>query len=148
MGTTSRITWFPRSLHLRPAPTSTVHHFHLADFSPSIFTRLLILQPTPFCNINCDYCYLPNRNSTMRMDIKIVRRAAERLRDDGLVGEELTVAWHAGEPLAMPLSFYKEAIKVFQDVLGSACNVSHSIQTNATLINDAWCEFFKKKTLA
>src|SRR5271165_1465056 len=24
------------------------------------YLDLLILQPTPFCNINCDYCYLPN----------------------------------------------------------------------------------------
>ena len=23
---------------------------------------LLVLQPSPFCNINCDYCYLPNRS--------------------------------------------------------------------------------------
>src|SRR5436190_19503366 len=25
------------------------------DFTPPIQTRLLILQPTPFCNIDCDY---------------------------------------------------------------------------------------------
>ena len=25
--------------------------------------ELLVIQPTPFCNINCSYCYLPNRHS-------------------------------------------------------------------------------------
>ncbi|HVM77726.1 MAG TPA: hypothetical protein VMU06_01825 [Stellaceae bacterium] len=25
--------------------------------------RLLVVQPTPFCNIDCRYCYLPERNS-------------------------------------------------------------------------------------
>ena len=25
--------------------------------------ELLVIQPTPFCNINCAYCYLPDRNS-------------------------------------------------------------------------------------
>ena len=28
---------------------------------------MLIVQPTPFCNINCDYCYLSNRQSTKKM---------------------------------------------------------------------------------
>lgn len=22
----------------------------------------LVLQPTPFCNLDCKYCYLPNRS--------------------------------------------------------------------------------------
>jgi len=25
--------------------------------------ELLVVQPTPFCNIDCRYCYLPDRNS-------------------------------------------------------------------------------------
>ena len=83
----------------------TLLRFDAADFSPAIRTRLLILQPTPFCNINCDYCYLPDRNSTARMSIATIRRAAERLRDDSLAGNNLTVVWHAGEPLSMPPAF-------------------------------------------
>ena len=78
------------------------------------------------------------------MSIPTVRRAAERLLEDGLAGPELTVVWHAGEPLTMPVSFYREAIAVLQEVLHPACEVSHSIQTNATLIDDEWCELFKQ----
>ena len=25
--------------------------------------EMVIIQPTPFCNINCSYCYLPDRNN-------------------------------------------------------------------------------------
>jgi uncharacterized protein len=103
---------------------------------------LLILQPTPFCNMDCDYCYLPDRNSNARMKMSTVRRAAERLRDDGLLGPEITVVWHAGEPLTMPREFYDEAVAVIYDVFSSASTVSHSIQTNGTLIDDKWCELF------
>jgi uncharacterized protein len=124
--------------------TEASHRFNPADFSPAIQTRLLILQPTPFCNIDCDYCYLPDRNSTARMSLATVRLAAERLRDDGLAGPELTVVWHAGEPLTMPLAFYEEAVEALREVFGPACNVSHSIQTNAMLIDDAWCALFKR----
>src|ERR1700724_2780671 len=35
------------------------------DSPGSIVPRieLLVIQPTPFCNIDCSYCYLPDRNS-------------------------------------------------------------------------------------
>ncbi len=140
MTVASPVRWFPR----RSPSSAAVHRFNPSDFSPPIRTRLLILQPTPFCNIACDYCYLPDRNSTARMGMETVRLAAERLRDDGLAGTELTVVWHAGEPLTMPPAFYDEAVEVVREVFGSACDVSHSIQTNATLIDDKWCEMFKR----
>lgn len=105
-------------------------------------TRLLILQPTPFCNLDCSYCYLPGRSRTDRMTVATARRAAERLRADGLAGEALTVVWHAGEPLAVPRAFYEEAFAAIAEALGPGCRVTHAIQTNATLIDDAWCELF------
>jgi uncharacterized protein len=104
----------------------------------------LILQPTPFCNIDCSYCYLPERSSKARMTLRTAYLAAERLRDDGLAGAELTVVWHAGEPLTIPIAFYDEAIGAIQEALGPECAVSHSIQTNATLLNEAWCKLILK----
>ena len=144
MTVASPVRWFPRRSPSSAASVAAVHRFNPSDFSPPIRTRLLILQPTPFCNIACDYCYLPDRNSTARMGMATVRLAAERLRDDGLAGPELTVVWHAGEPLTNSPAFYEEAVGVIREVFGSACEVSHSIQTNATLIDDKWCELFKR----
>ena len=123
--------------------TALYPRFDPADFRPALQTRLLILQPTPFCNIACDYCYLPQRDSKARMSLATVRASARRLREDGLLGERLTVVWHAGEPLAMPLAFYADAFAAIADELGALCEVSHAIQTNATLIDDAWCALFK-----
>ena len=138
------VRWLPR----RPDPalrtTALRVGFDPTDFKPGLKTRLLILQPTPFCNIDCDYCYLPERHSTARMSLATVRHAAERLLEDELVGEQLTVVWHAGEPLAMPVAWYDEALVVLHEVLGSVCTVSHSIQTNATLIDEAWCALIKR----
>ena len=34
--------------------------------------ELLILQPTSFCNIECDYCYLPGRNNPARMNEQVL----------------------------------------------------------------------------
>ena len=107
-------------------------------------TRLLVLQPTPFCNIACSYCYLPDRGNTARMSLATVRQAVQRLVDDGLAGPRLTVVWHAGEPLVMPLAFYEQAFDTINQVLGTGTRVSHSVQTNAMLIDDDWCALFKR----
>jgi uncharacterized protein len=31
--------------------------------------ELLVIQPTPFCNLNCSYCYLPDRQNTRKMSL-------------------------------------------------------------------------------
>ena len=141
------VRWFARRSPV-DGPAAWPGRFDPAEFAPRLATRLLILQATPFCNIDCDYCYLPDRNSTARMSLATVRRAAQQLRDDGLLGESLTVVWHAGEPLAMPIAFYEAAIDAIEDEIGAACTVTHAIQSNATLIDDAWCAFFKARGIA
>lgn len=140
------VRWLPRHPP-RGAPGPAALRFDPADFDPPLKTRLLILQPTPFCNIDCDYCYLPDRRSTARMGLATIRRAAERLRDDGLLGAELGVVWHAGEPLALPAAYYDDAITVLSEVLGAHCTLSHSMQTNAMLVDDAHCEMLRRHAI-
>jgi len=144
MSMATQVRWFPRKLVPTSVRGAAQQQLNPADFSPRLHTQLLILQPTPFCNIDCDYCYLPDRDSNAKMSLTTVRLAAERLRDDGLAGAGLTVVWHAGEPLTMPVAFYDEAAKQINEVLAKTCTVSHSIQTNATLIDDEWCNLFKR----
>jgi uncharacterized protein len=43
----------------------------------------------------------------------------------------------------MPLQFFQSAFEIFTEILGDTCQVFHSIQTNATLIDADWCELFK-----
>lgn len=119
-----------------------------ADFSPALRARLLVLQGTPFCNLDCSYCYLPGRDRRERMDIATVHAAARRLREDGLAGDELTVVWHAGEPLVLPPSFYEEAFAALADALGPGTLLTHSIQTNEVLLDEAWCRLLRRHAVA
>lgn len=105
---------------------------------------LLVLQPSPFCNINCDYCYLPNRTSTRRMPMEVLKSAIEKTFASDLVRGELTIIWHAGEPLAVPLSWYQEAFALIRAATPAGAKISHSFQSNGTLINQAWCDFFRE----
>lgn len=144
--TVTTVHWTDRRSGAQPAaPLGTgPSAFRPTDFQPPLRTRLLVLQATPFCNIRCDYCYLPDRDDRSRMPLVVVQQAVQRLVDDGLLGDRLTVVWHAGEPLAMPPDFYDQAFETVRRIAGPGCAVTQAIQTNATLIDDAWCALFQR----
>jgi len=110
--------------------------------------RLAVIQPSPFCNINCDYCYLPGRSETHRMDHETLRSVVREIFLSGLVSESLTFVWHAGEPLAVPILWYEKALDVIASEAPTGLRVIHSFQSNGTLINDRWCEFIKSRNIS
>jgi uncharacterized protein len=106
--------------------------------------RLLVLQPTPFCNIDCAYCYLPDRLSTATMSIETVDEACTLVFDSGLVRERLEVAWHAGEPLVVPLAWYEGAFALIEQRRPARLKLEHCFQTNGLLLNQAWARFLAR----
>jgi uncharacterized protein len=106
--------------------------------------ELVVIQGSPFCNINCKYCYLPDRLNKKRISQETVIKTIDHLINDQLLGEEISFVWHAGEPLAVPLPFYEELFEIIQQKVPSTTTVNHHIQTNATLVNEAWCQFILK----
>ncbi len=107
-------------------------------------TKLLVLQGTGFCNIDCRYCYLPNRSERGEMSVETVRAVIDRLLDDSLLKGTLLVNWHAGEPLVLRPAFYEERIPLFDRLVERGIEVTHSLQTNGMLVSDAYCELFKR----
>lgn len=109
---------------------------------------MVIIQPTPFCNINCSYCYLPDRSNKHVIAQATVTKLFTELFASGWNNPELTVLWHAGEPLAVPAAFYREAFATIERLRPKggpgAVRVKHSFQTNGMLIDDDWCDFFKE----
>jgi uncharacterized protein len=103
---------------------------------------LLVVQPTPFCNIDCKYCYLPNRTSKAVVARETLERLFSQVFASGWVGDGLSVVWHAGEPMVLPIAFYRDAFALVEALRPRHLHVAHSFQTNGTLIDDAWCAFF------
>jgi uncharacterized protein len=108
----------------------------------SFTSDLLVLQPTPFCNIDCSYCYLPQRTRRDRMSVATARAAVAWMLENGLVARRLSIAWHGGEPLVAGRAFYREAFAAIEQVRPVSVAFTHRIQTNATLIDDDWCDLF------
>jgi uncharacterized protein len=112
--------------------------------------KLLILQASPFCNIACRYCYLSlsERNDARRMPLETVEQAARFVAGSGRLQERLTVLWHAGEPLAVPIPYYREAIARIRKHLPADLKLSFNFQTNAVGLKEEWCDFIKSEQIA
>ncbi len=107
--------------------------------------ELLVVQPTPFCNLDCSYCYLPDRANTRRMTLDTLERVFRWVFSSGLVREPFTLLWHAGEPLVVPVGWYETATALLHRYGAGQPPVTQSVQTNATLIDEEWCDYFRRQ---
>jgi uncharacterized protein len=106
--------------------------------------QTIVLQPTPFCNIYCKYCYLQQRNDTSKMSLETVKASFEKVFDSSFAGSEITVIWHAGEPLVMPVSYYEAAFELIEELRPGSVQIRHSFQTNGTLVTKEWCDLIRR----
>ncbi|WP_317620719.1 cyclophane-forming radical SAM peptide maturase AmcB [Actinoplanes sp. KI2] len=95
----------------------------------------VVMQPNTLCNLDCSYCYLPFRSTDHRMSVAVAAAVAESVSPFARAGR-FSVVWHGGEPLATGRDHLAALLAPFDPA------VEHHVQTNATLIDDAWCEFF------
>jgi uncharacterized protein len=107
-------------------------------------TQTVVVQPTPFCNIDCDYCYLPSRLDRTRMSADVLRSIVQFLLGVAEFAPVVDVVWHAGEPLVVPREFYEAAFAEFARLGDRGVRCVHQFQTNGTLITDAWCELMRE----
>lgn len=107
-------------------------------------TSLLVMQPTPFCNVDCLYCFVPDRRNRDFMRVERVGRLFERVFAFPTIRDDVTVIWNSGEPLVLGPDYYEQAFSIIRRLTPSRLRVRHAMPTNATLISDEWCDFFKR----
>ena len=105
---------------------------------------VVVVQPTPFCNIDCTYCYLPSRNDKTLIAQSTVRNLFEKLFASGWASPSVNVIWHAGEPLVAPIALYREAFEAIERLRPREIDIMHSIQSNGMLLTPAWCDLIEE----
>ncbi len=104
--------------------------------------NLLVVQPTSLCNLNCRYCYVPGRRDAAVMSDQTLNVLFEKVFTSSLLGANLEILWHAGEPLTAGLPFFERAVRIAERHRPAGVSVAHSIQTNGILLNRNWASFF------
>ena len=107
----------------------------------------IMLKPAgSLCNLDCHYCYYLDKSEiyggheprmTEQMLEMVVR---EYIKANDV--PEVQFNWHGGEPLVLGLDFYKKAIE-FEKLYAGDKKIHNTIQTNGTLINSEWADFFR-----
>lgn len=118
-----------------PRPGAAPSYFHI------------LAKPTgAICNLDCKYCFFLSKEmlypgSRFRMAEDLLETYI-RQTVESQPGDFVTISWQGGEPTLMGLDFFKRAVELV-DLYARGKQVEHSIQTNGTLIDKEWCEFFR-----
>lgn len=101
----------------------------------------LIIKSTRKCNLRCSYCH-DWRFRSDKMSFKTLATLISKAFESKQ--RNISFMWHGGEPLLMPMEFYQKALLLQEKSKKEGQFYSNSIQTNGTLINQDWCDFFLK----
>ena len=117
-------------------------------FAP--FARPLYVMLKPIgaaCNLRCTYCYYLEKShlygpgSMPRIDDRLLEHFI-REYISAQTTPDVLFTWHGGEPLLLPLSFYRKAVALQQRYAGGH-RISNALQTNGTLLTEEWCAFLR-----
>ena len=108
----------------------------------------VILKMTTACNLNCVYCSEGDCKPVtlpQEMFFKLVDELPPLL--DFLKTKDAEFLFHGGEPMLYGRAELKTLIDYAKNKL-SAYNLQFLMQTNGTLIDDDWIEFFKAENIS
>ena len=121
----------------------------MSTINPFARPLYVMLKPAgSLCNLRCKYCYYLEKNALYteqknhvisdEMLDKFIREYIE-----AQTSPDVLFCWHGGETLMRPISFYRRAIEL-QRKYARGRRIDNTIQTNATMLTDEWCEFFRE----
>jgi len=109
----------------------------------------VLAKPTgSTCNLNCAYCFYLKKeqlypDSRFRMSDEVLESYISQLIESHR-SDTVTVAWQGGEPTLMGVDFYRRSIELQNKYRRPGMTFENTLQTNGTLLNDEWCEFFRE----
>ena len=106
----------------------------------------IVIKPTLFCNIDCKHCYhTPEERVKGEISIerveKLIRMASEEYQTAWFI-------WHGGEPLTLPMSFYKQVMTLEEKYFGkNSMRYGNTINTNGILLNKRFMAYCREKKI-
>lgn len=121
----------------------------MSTINPFARPLYVMLKPAgSLCNLRCKYCYYLEKNALYTEQKNHV--ISDEMLDkfileyiEAQTSPDVLFCWHGGETLMRPISFYRRAIEL-QRKYARGRRIDNTIQTNATMLTDEWCEFFRE----
>ncbi len=114
------------------------------QISRKIMDRInVIIKTTNDCNLRCKYCY--NSESWHKKESLPIEKFERLISILAKDFREICLVWHGGEPTILGLEYFKKVVEIenaAHQVNGVV--IRNSLQTNGTLLDAEWVDFFKK----
>lgn len=76
------------------------------------------------------------------MPLSVIEKTLEQVcSNSSLIANE--ILWLTGEPLVLGLDYFRSAVDVCRRKNPAAVQLSFVVQTNGTLLDESWCDFFR-----
>ena len=129
-------------------PTKTIEHVRPMKNTMPPRIHVLAKPSGATCNLACSYCFFLDKellypNSNFRMTEETLEIYIRQLIESHR-SQQVTVSWQGGEPALMGVDFYRNAIEFPEIYKRPGMTFENTMQTNGTLLDDEWCEFFKE----
>src|SRR5215813_9402501 len=108
----------------------------------------LVVKLSKYCNLRCTYCYEFNELSNKsRISIANIARMFSQVRHavDARVISGVEFVWHGGEPLLIPVDYYREIAVLQDETFDDPDTFQNVTQTNLTVLTGKHIEFLKSK---
>lgn len=110
----------------------------------------LMAKPVgPICNLDCDYCFYLEKEqlhppgNRFRMSDEVLRAYVQRYIA-AQRSPEVEFTWQGGEPTLLGLEFFERAV-AYQQQFADGKVIRNTLQTNGTLLDEAWCAFLSRE---
>ena len=112
-------------------------------------TSLLIKPASAVCNLDCSYCFYLDREADPYQSLpgrRMTEETLERLVDSWMFYSfpNSSLAFQGGEPTLAGIAFFEKLCELEKRFGRNGQNVSNSMQTNAMLLDERWCEMFRE----
>lgn len=108
----------------------------------------LIKPASGACNLGCQYCFYTDEMTlrTTAVFSSMSDKTSDQLIDQVMqfATQQITFAFQGGEPLLAGLAYFQHFINQVKKKKGTR-QIQYTIQTNATLLSEAWTDFFKQQ---
>jgi uncharacterized protein len=108
-------------------------------------------KPTSaLCNLDCAYCYYVKKKQ-LYADSEATRMHDDIL--DAYIDQHISASpgsvthftWHGGEPTLLGLDYFRKIMSLQKKHTPPDHGVANNIQTNGTLLDEAWCRFLSEE---
>ncbi|MBW1916322.1 MAG: radical SAM protein, partial [Deltaproteobacteria bacterium] len=107
----------------------------------------------PTCNLKCQYCYYLKKKDiypegeSFRMPDDILEEYIVQ-HIEASTEPVISFSWHGGEPTLLGLDYFRKIVDLQRKHQPLNRRIANGLQTNGTLLDDAWCRFLAAEGFA